>query len=250
MSTPSLEAASPPLVFNEPPVSGRSFGGSRLLFRSAAEEFGVQLTTQEYYDWLVELEAAMLIDHLVDVERKDVPPHFHEIVSGKFRDDLAADIQIRAVNYMGRQPGEYREQIYTWVEEVNDLAVAQQNASKPGDVVDINVREAEILAALLALKFDDTSDEQARQNFNNWLRGWSRTGYLLDVLVDMKSDFESGESGVRPSAFAAAHYATALAGESITSMAKTPPALIGKCALVGMNYVIRGKRRDVRTADH
>lgn len=54
MSNVAREAG-PFLVFVDPPEDGRAFGGSRLLFRSAAREFDVDVTDQEDYDWLVGL---------------------------------------------------------------------------------------------------------------------------------------------------------------------------------------------------
>lgn len=54
MSNVAREAGRP-LVFVDPPEDGRVFGGSHLLFRSAAREFDVIVTDQEDYDWLVGL---------------------------------------------------------------------------------------------------------------------------------------------------------------------------------------------------
>ena len=244
MSNVAREAG-PPLVFVDPPEDGRAFGGSRLLFRSAAREFDVDVTDQEDYDWLVELGAGMLIDHLVDVEKQDVSPLFRDIIAGNLRTDLAADLQIRAINYMGRKPLEARQQIYQWVQEVNDLAIAQRNATKPAEVIDINIRESEILSSLLSLEHQGMDDEDERLAFNGWLRGWGRTGYLLDTLVDAKADYANGESGVKPTPFVMAHYASVLSAEAAVSLRKTPSRLLGKSALVGLNYVVRGMRREV-----
>lgn len=235
----------PPVVFVDPPEDGTAFGGSRLLFREAARQFGVHVTTQEDYDWLVELGAGMLIDHLVDVEKEDIGPLFRDIANGNIRQDLNHDIQIRTINYLGRQTPEAMSTILRQVEEVNELAIAQRHATKPKEVVDIRIAEAEIFAAILALDESTEQDEVARRSFNTWLRGFSRTGYLVDTLFDVREDFESGGSGVRPGASALREYAFYATQESLNALKKTPPGLIGKCALAGFNYVMKQKRLSV-----
>lgn len=212
------------------------------MFREAAAQFGVELTPQEDYDWLVILGAGMLVDHLVDVEKADIAEPFEEIVSGHIREDLSADIQIRAINYMLRQTEEGRRRIFDRVRQVNELAAAQREAVLASEVVGIRITEADILSSLLSLPTEGVSDSAARSNFNFWLASWSRVGYLLDSLFDAKQDYRNGESGMRPTIRSRLRFALAASKESVTALKRTPPRLLGKCALNGINYVVRQKR--------
>ena len=100
-----------PLVYLEPPEIGRTYGGSRALFRSAAQRFGVELSEEEDYEWMVGLEFAKLVDHLVDVEKQDASSSYKDIVSGNLRSDLKTDIQIRTINFMARRSPEERAKL-------------------------------------------------------------------------------------------------------------------------------------------
>lgn len=235
-------------TFPEPPDTGVSFGGSRILFRQAAECFGVELSEHEDYDWLVVMGAAMLIDHLVDVEGLDIKAPFQQITNGSLREDLHPDLQIRAINYMRRQNAEQQAFVFEAVSQVNELSIAQRKATRAKETVDIRLAEADILAQLLSLETADKPDMQARTRLNRWISSWSRTGYLLDSLADIGDDFSSGQSGVYPSVGARLVYATAASRESLTALGRTPPSLIGKCAMIGVNYVIKQRRVDVQTS--
>jgi len=240
------EVVKPPIVFVDPPENGAVFGGSRLLFREAARHFGVNLTDQEDHDWLVGLEAGMLIDHLVDVEKENVNLQFRAIIEGNLRQDLYPDAQIRAINYMARLNPEARQIILGYVDQVNELAIAQRQATRAQEVADIRITEADIFAAILSVHESDGPDAQARQRFNRWLQGFSRTGYTLDTLVDMREDFASGESGVAPTAAARVYYGKIASREALSAMRKTPLSLLGRCALVGANYVVKQKKLSIQ----
>jgi hypothetical protein len=234
--------------FPESPDTGVSYGGSRNLFRNAAESFGVDLLDQEDYDWLVVMGAAMLVDHLIDVEGLDINSPFQDIIDGNLREDLHPDLQIRAVNYMRRQNPQQRAVIFDSVALVDELSGAQRKATKPNEVVDIRLAEADVLAQLLSLETGKGSDSHARIKLNKWISSWSRTGYLLDSLADIKTDYSTGQSGVYPSIWARLIYATAASRESIAALSRTPPSLLGKCAMSGVNYVVKQRRVNVQAS--
>ncbi len=235
-----------PLVYREPPEVGRTYGGSRALFREAARQFGVDLTEQEDYEWMAGLEFAKLVDHLVDVEKQDASTSYKEIISGKLRDDLNSDIQVRTINFMARKSLDERAGILEILDEVNTLVTAQRIATKASEVVDIRFTEAELLTSLFALEERGLTDDAARQTFNKWLDQWHRAGYLVDTLFDMRDDFKNGETSVIPTVGAGLHYAGVASRESFTAVRKTPAALIGKCALEGFRYVILQKSINVQ----
>lgn len=235
----------PPLVFLDPPVDGNTFGGTRALFREAARQFDVNLSEQEDYDWLAQFGACMLIDHLVDVEKTDLPLFFKNIMNGRIRNDLNSDVQVRAINYMGRLTPEARERIFTQVAEVNGLVSAQRSASKAAEVVDIRIAEADIFTSVVALEETGELDGDARKSFNAWLVGASRAAYLIDSMFDMREDYENGETSVKPNAAARLHYINAAVHESLSALKRTPAGLVGKSALVAVNYVMKQRRLDV-----
>jgi hypothetical protein len=243
--TNTLIEVGPPTIFVDPEDDGKGFGGTRALFREAARQFDVDLSKQEDYDWLAQFGACMLIDHLVDVEKTDLPLFFNDIISGSIRDDLNPDVQVRAINYMGRLAPEARGRIFSQVAQVNKLVTAQRSASKATEVVDIRIAEADIFTSVVALEETDGMDESARKSFNAWLLGASRAAYLMDTMFDMRKDYENGETSVKPSAVARLQYAHAATREGLFALKRTPAGLIGKSALVAVNYVMKQRRLDV-----
>ena len=98
MSDHEYRIASIGPVFPEPTEDRTQYGGSQELFYDAAQAFGVELTPQETYDWRVILGSAMVADHLLDIEKKDIGIAFGNILSGSIRPDLDRDAQVRTVN--------------------------------------------------------------------------------------------------------------------------------------------------------
>jgi hypothetical protein len=243
--TNALIEIGPPTIFVDPEDDGKGFGGTRALFREAARQFNVDLSKQEDYDWLAQFGACMLIDHLVDVEKTDLPFFFKNIMSGNIRDDLNPDVQIRAINYMERLTPEVRGRIFSQVAEVNELVTAQRSASKAKEVVDIRISEADIFTSVVALEETDGIDESARKSFNTWLLGASRAAYLMDTMFDMRQDYENGETSVKPSTVARLQYTHAAVQEGLFALKRTPASLVGKSALVAVNYVMKQRRLDV-----
>jgi hypothetical protein len=225
--------------FPEPPLqSCRGYEGSRALFHSAANQFGVELTDEESYDWAVVLGGSMLLDHLVDVEQVDITGPFQEITSGHFRDDLSRDIQVRFANFMHRQDEQGRQALLDGVRTVDELAERQRNAGSVQEIIDIRREEADILSSFLELETDGHPDAAARKRFNRWVNSWSRVGYMLDSLFDIKQDYENGEVGLRPTLSDRIKLAKAAATESALAVKRTPPNLFGKCVLNGIRYVV------------
>ena len=228
--------------FPEPPVDGQRYGGTHVLFREAARQFGVKPTEQEDYDWIVILGAAMLVDHLVDVERTDIVAPVRTIVAGTIRQDLNADIQTRTANYVFRQTAAGQQLFFDRIRRVNELAEAQREATAAREVIDIRRTEADIFSAMLSLSILDESDAAARINFNLWLNSWAKVGYLVDSLIDVAKDYKNGESGVPPTLGARLLFAAAVSIESATALRRTPPKLLGTCALYAFKDIFNQKR--------
>jgi hypothetical protein len=245
--------------FEEPKIHDVRRGGSLVLFGEIATSFGVDVSNADHHHWRSVLGAAMLLDHLLDVEdksNKGVPEKegfvrsFVVLMQGQLRDDLDEVIQIRTVNYMARQHPERQQKIYDDVLTVDELTRRQRQTTDVHDLVDIRLTEADILSSLLALDYEENiPDANARGSFNQWVQSWSRVGYTLDSLVDLKEDFQNGESMVRPTLHARGILAKTVATESGVAVKRTPPRTMVKCAVNGFRYVIKEHRPEVRAAD-
>ena len=233
------------LLLLEENFEGTSFSGSRYLFRSAAEAFGVELSEQEDNDWRALLGGAYLVDHLIDIDKTDIMPHLTSVISGRGIPGLHLDTQVCFRNYILRQNESRYDDIMQRLGGVSRLAQRQAEAKTAHELIEVRLEEADLLAYLLALQTNTQEGAEPRERFNLWLRGWSRCGYLLDTFVDMDLDYENGDSGVRPTASSRATVAGAAVKESVTAIKNTPLRLIGKCALVGARYIMLDKKPDM-----
>ncbi len=243
-------------LFDEPEVADVRHGGSLVLFGEIARSFGVEVTDEDQQHWRSVLGAAMLLDHLLDVEdlsssngaeRRDFVGSFVTLMQGNLRDDLDRTTQVRAANYMARQTPERQQGIYGDVLAVDELTRRQRQTAKAGELVDIRLTEADILSSLLALNHEtDTPDASARESFNKWVQSWSRVGYTLDSLIDLKRDYENRESQVRPTVLARAVIARTVVVEGGVALKRTPARAMASCAVNGFRYVIKQDRPEVR----
>lgn len=236
----------PPLIFLDPPEATISHSGTKTLFIATAESFGVKLTAQERYDWQATLGASMLIDHLIDVEKSDINEPFQKIMAGNIRPDLNQDIQIRSINYLGRQTAETRARIFDLVPMVGKLAIEQRNATKAKEVINIRKTEAPILASILSVSAAG-EDSAARIKFNDWIQSWSTVGYLTDSLIDMRADYANGESSVKPTPAAAVTYAHAAASEGFKALKNMSPKLIAMAANHAFKSLILNRKPAIKS---
>jgi len=234
-------------TFPEPPEDGISHGGARNLFRNSAEAFGVHLSPQEDYDWLVIIGASMLVDHLVDVEKSNLEESFDAIAKGHVREDLNKDVQVRTINYLVRQSEEKKSKIARQLSKVSLLTEEQRNATKARSVVAVRIAESGIFSSLLHLEHNNTDDSEAREKFNRWVDTWSRFGYLLDSFVDIREDFDQASSQVAPTILNRLVYAKAALKEGAELFTRTPKKIVGKIALVGLRYIFLRRKVQVET---
>ncbi len=240
-----LVAAIESCPIDEPSPQGVQFSGSRYLFRMAAQEFGVNLSEQEDNDWRALLGGAYFVDHLLDIDKDDVQSRVVALASGQLLDSLHENTQIRFREYLLRQAETRYEDIIRRLGQVSSLAHQQASAKSASDVITVRRQEADLLAYLLALPAEDRPDAEAREKFNDWLLGWSRAGYLLDSLVDMGLDYKNSDSGVEPTIRSRVSVGAAAIKETFIAARKTPPRLLGHCALVGFRYLLLNKKPDM-----
>lgn len=254
------EASKAPVFLSEPPfeepdVPDIQYGGSLVLFGEIASSFGVDVTPKDHQDWRTVLGAAMLLDHLLDNEDQssevvdgtsNFVRSFHVAMQGNIRDDLDYVTQVRGINYLASQTPERQQTLYENVLVVDELTRQQRTTTDVHELVDARLAEADILASLLALNYEEgASDAEARKSFNEWVRSWSRVGYTFDSLVDLKEDFENGEISVKPNLLAKAVIAKTVAVEGAVAVKRTPARAVAACAINGFKYVLKQRRPDV-----
>lgn len=228
------------------PEKGQEFGGSRSLFYRAALKFGVNLSRQEYNDWGALLGGAYVVDHLLDVEgRTEILPHVQSILAGKTRPDLNLEVQTSLKSYMDRQDPERKGAIFSDILRVEELAADLRNATTPTRLVEIRREEGDILGSLVALPVEETSDRSERLRFNRWLNSWSRTGYMMDSFVDLRKDYENGESGVKPTMIARGIVAEAVLYESAVAIQRTPPGVMRGALMNATRYLLMNRKHDI-----
>jgi hypothetical protein len=217
-------------------------GTSRLLYE-AAGAFGVELEEQEQRDWRILLGAGYIIDQCLDGEKAGTIPHIATMLfSGEPIDGIPREFQERCRQFVHRQTPSRQVEIMDQLGQIKGLVEAQATSESPHEVIEIRRREADIFASLLSLPAQDRSDASRRERFNSWLTSFSRTGYMVDSFMDIKRDFLSGESGVRPTLHSHRVLAAAALKETFGAIRKTPLSLIGKCAMVAMRYEARNKK--------
>jgi hypothetical protein len=105
--------------------------------------------------------------------------------------------------------------------------------------------EAGIYSGLLALPVESRHDAAQRNAFNDWLDHFSRAGYLIDSLVDLKDDYQTGATSVRPSLHSRTVVGRHAASETIVTLRKTPYRAVGQIAMVGFRYQVLNRKPDL-----
>ncbi len=192
------------------------------------------------------LGGACLLDELVDNGEADVLGTVKQILTQQFRVDINAQTQEVLYDYMSQQTQTYSEGVLRGVARAHELALRQRETLDPHRLVAVRLEEADVLSALLSLRTSGQPDAAARKQLNAVIGAWSRTGYLVDSFVDLRSDYEGGESGIKPSAYSALIIASATARESVGAIRSVPLGLLGSCAMTGVNYLIHNRKVNVR----
>lgn len=220
------------------------FSGSRRLFTEVAHAFDVQLEDSEAEGWGDMLHLAYAIDQKVDIEQGDVPTFIQKLLASKYDTGPTISVQTRFLEYMQRQPESRHETIIHRLGSIGLLAKEQAAADTVNKVVDIRLAEADLFSYLLLLPTENKPDKTQREKFNRWLAGFSRTGYIVDSLIDIKEDYQSGNTNLQPSITARAKLAKAATKEALNGIRQTPLKVLGKTILVALKYEFRSRKPD------
>jgi len=220
------------------------FSGSVRMISEVALSFGVVLTEQERRDWQTLGRASYIIDQYLDAEKNTPMPDIAaELFSDRSIPGIPEEFRNDCRDWLERQSEERQHEINSQLAEVRLLVEAQAAATSVAEVVRIRRREAELLANILSLSPEDRSDVVAREKFNTWLKVGMRTGYLLDSLLDIKEDYESGGSALKPGVVTSSKMVAYLLRETVAAACVSPRAL-GKGALIMARYSIKKIKPD------
>ncbi|MBI5906601.1 hypothetical protein HY857_00930 [Candidatus Saccharibacteria bacterium] len=227
-------------------LDGENYSGTGLLLAKVAESFGADIGDQEVRDWRALLGGAYIIDQLLDVEKSgSVVPHITSILAGENLEGIRIGSQDRIRKYMAAQTPERQSEIMDKIGLVGILTEALTETEEAEELVRLRNEEADVYSGLLALPVEGRHDAAQRSVFNDWLASFSRAGYLIDSLVDMKEDHQSGATSVRPSLRSRAVVGRHAVSETATTLRKTPYRAIGQIAMVGFRYQVLNRKPDL-----
>ncbi|GEM_PF-1727319 len=213
------------------------FSGSVRMMSEVADSFGVNLTAQERKDWQTLGRAAYVIDQYLDAEKDTPMPDIApELFSGRPIPGVPEEFSEDCKQWVERQTEARQAQINRHLAEIRILVEAQAAATTTSGVIAVRRKESDLLADILSLRPEGREDARARMKFNSWLTVAMRAGYLLDSLLDIKEDYESGASGLKPGLAASCKMASYLLRETVVAAKVSPKALLGKGAMVMMRY--------------
>lgn len=226
------------------------FSGTSRLFADVATGFGVDMDAEERKDWQTLGRASYIVDQYLDVERDHIRPNIAlQLFSGESIPDVPTQLTADCLEFLERQTEARQREIWQLLDQVKPLVDRQAAAESPDEVVSVRLEEAELLANLLSLPVEGRRDATARQRFNAWLRIFCRTGYMFDSFLDLKEDYLSGASGVRPNFRARRVIGAAVLKEALDATRTMSPRVIGRCAIVALRYEIRNKKPDFTNPD-
>jgi hypothetical protein len=220
------------------------FSGSVRMMREVAESFGVSVTAQELKDWQTLGRASYVIDQYFDVVKADptadiAVEHFSQLSIPGIPPQLIHD----CIDWLERQAPDRQVTLVEYIAFVRKMVEAQAAATTVPEVVEVRHQEADVLGDILSLNSEGTADAAARQKFNNWIPRAMRAGYILDSLLDIKEDYESGTSGVEPGLKASAKMAAYLLKDTV-EVARVSPRALSKGAMVMVRYQFKKMHPD------
>ncbi len=198
-----------------------------------ATEFGVHTTEYDknYWDTVATVTSAFYdmldIDHITDLL-----PYLDKASKGQSVPYLSTnDAEKFAAVYSTLTPE--RKMRFRRACKLSDFAVRRSQTTTPESYIECILDESHLYSDLA--KIDERGkDSLERQRFNNWLPSFIRSGYMLDTLIDIRSDFKNGLTGVRPSLRSYAVISRATYNETVACISQAPakvPFIMGTYAL-------------------
>ncbi len=224
--------------------------GSARLFRAVGESFGVDIGDRERQDWRVLLGALYVADHLIDDRRESELSPLVKLLEGDGLPGIDTEFQEACWDFMANQTPERRQEIYKNFGQMAEFASQLRATESIHELIRIRLQDAGVFADLLSLPTTDTIDPTERDDFNDWLLSFSRTGYLVNSLHDLGDDYQTGETSVKPTPKARLVLARSALRETIIGINKTPLRTIGSLTMVAFRYEVLGRKPYIAHLEH
>ena len=198
------------------------------------------MTPHDLQSWSLLFTISSALDSLVDDDHvRDVRPHVER---------LAVGLPIKGVSAEGAAT--FATAFASWSKtkqasvsagaQLGDFARQQLNAATLAQFIALRRKEADVFTGILSIDVSDSApDREARIAFNRWIQQFGRAGYLLDNLVDLRSDHAQGLISLRPSL---AHHA-ALGREALMDirrcMRTLPTRAMARLFFAGVSKALR-----------
>ena len=219
-----------------------SIAKSALLFAGVAQSMGVDLTREDRNDWSVLHAAAYAIDGIVDEQRQDLDQRIAVFLDGGHLEGASEQVSSALRGYVEKQPGERQAAVKRRIGMIGLYVARCTEAQTVDQLIAARNAEAGLFADFLSLPPSGNNDGEQRRTFNNWLHAFSRAGYLIDSLADLRPDYESGEVSVKPTIRNHAVLAKAALKESVNLSRLTPLKSLLHVFQVGYNYQVAGRK--------
>jgi len=210
------------------------------IFADLAKSFGIDITQRDLQSWSLQFTVSRALDTLVDEDNvQDIRPHVEQ---------LAAGLPVKGVSTA--EAAAFAAAYASWTEtmrsglragaQLGAFAKQHLNAANIAQFIASRCEEADVFAGIFSIEVSDSApDREARIAFNLWLRQFSRASYLLDNLVDLRSDHAQGLVSLRPSLSHHAALGRAVVTELRRCMRTLPPGAAARLFLAGVSKTLR-----------
>ena len=160
-----------------------------------AQGMGVDVDREDLAHWACNLGIMRAIDELVDKEHQpNVVSEVEALAQGNPIQGVTSQESQLFAHVIRSYPISRKQQHLIDLASFPYFANRRRQARNVRELVDVNLTEASMFARILSLEPEQlpTRDSRARRNFNHWVLGFSRVGYLLDSLIDLQDDKAAG----------------------------------------------------------
>lgn len=202
-------------------------------FEGAARAFRVRVDDDDKDRWSAGLTTAMALDDIVDKDHDfDSGWHYDQFLQGVILPHMTSE-QAEFVHnvYDEKLSIETRERWRYAAHELGPLAVKRMQIEEVDEYVAAVRAESPLLAGVMMVDVEgERKDSIRRQKFNTWMGSLMQYTYMADTYVDMKKDYEEGNTKIKPNEQSAAVVKQAVKEDFESMMRQVPltvyPALI------------------------
>ncbi|HSX44006.1 MAG TPA: sugar transferase [Candidatus Saccharimonadales bacterium] len=203
----------------------RGESGAQMM-HSVAASLGVQVTDDEHEYWRATLLAARCLDDVVDEEMRDPEEDVEGLLAGKPVAGMTSDEAEAFADVFKSLSVERQETMLDIIRALPINLQQRRTALSAQELMAINVEEAHMFAELLYLE----GNTIARKNFNRWVNTFARAGYLTDMLLDARKDYEHGNVAIQLTGREKLQIGLYAARNSVNVLRNTPSHAYSKLA--------------------